>query len=233
MKQSKRYLENQTLLEKGSEYSLDQSIEVLKKTKSAKFDETVDVALRLGVDPRRSDQMIRGAVSLPHGTGKKVRVLVLTKGAKEKEAQDAGAEYVGLDDYLEKIKQGWFDFDVVIATPDVMSSVGKFGKILGPKGMMPNPKSGTVTPNVGSAVKDVKAGKIEFRVDRTSIVHVGIGKLSFDHNQIKDNIKMFLDKIIRMKPSSLKGQYIKTVTISSTMGPGIRLDKNTLMDEIK
>jgi large subunit ribosomal protein L1 len=233
MKRSKRYIENKALLTKETDYTLDESISLLKKTKSAKFDETVNVALRLGIDPRRSDQMIRGAVSLPHGIGKEVRVLVLTKGAKETEAQDAGADYVGLDDYLEKIKEGWLECDVIIATPDVMSSVGKFGKILGPKGMMPNPKSGTVTFDVGQAVKEVKAGKIEFRVDRNAIVHVGVGKLSFEEDKLKDNIKTFIETIIRMKPASTKGQYLKSATLSSTMGPGIHLERAALLDEIK
>ena len=233
MKRSKRYTENQKKVEKGKEFTLDESIALLKSTANAKFDETIDVALRLGVDPRHSEQMIRGAVSLPHGLGKTVRVLVLTKGAKEKEAQEAGADYVGLDDYLEKIQQGWFEFDVIIATPDVMSSVGKFGKILGPKGLMPNPKSGTVTFDVAKAVQEVKAGKIEFRVDRTGIVHVGVGKVSFEENKIKDNVKTFIETIIRMRPASAKGQYLKSATISSTMGLGIRLDKNALLEEIK
>ncbi len=233
MKRSRRYMENSALLEKGAEYTLDEAISLLKKIKTAKFDETVDVALRLGVDPRRADQMVRGAVSLPHGTGKSVRVLVLTKGTKEKEAEDAGADYVGLDEYLQKIQGGWLEFDAVIATPDVMSSVGKLGKILGPRGLMPNPKSGTVTFDVGKAVQEVKAGKIEFRVDRTGIIHVGIGKLSFEAQQIKDNVKTFVDTIVRMKPASTKGQYIRSATISSTMGPGIRIERNALMDEIK
>lgn len=233
MKQSKRYRENQQKIESGKEYSLDDAIKLLKSTATAKFDETIDVALRLGVDPRHADQNIRGAVSLPHGIGKSVRVLVLTKGVKEKEAKDAGADYVGLDEYLEKIQQGWFEFDVIIATPDAMSAVGKLGKILGPKGLMPNPKSGTVTMEVANTVKEVKAGKIEFRVDRNGILHVGIGKVSFAENKIRENIVAFVDKVIRMKPASAKGQYLKTATISSTMGPGIRLDRNLLLDEIK
>ena len=233
MKRSKRYNENQKKLEKSKEFTLDEGIALLKSTANTKFDETVDVALRLGVDPRHSDQMIRGVVSLPHGLGKTVRVLVLTKGIKEKEAQEAGADYVGLDDYLEKIQQGWFEFDVIIATPDVMSAVGKFGKLLGPKGLMPNPKSGTVTFDIAETVKEVKAGKIEFRVDKSGIVHVGVGKTSFEDNKIKDNIKAFVEKIIRMRPASAKGQYLKTATIASTMGFGIRLDRNALLDEVK
>jgi len=233
MKQSKRYSASQKKIESGKEYSLDDAIKLLKSTATAKFDETIDVALRLGVDPRHADQNIRGAVSLPHGIGKTVRVLVLTKGVQEKEAKDAGADFVGLDEYLEKIQQGWFEFDVIIATPDVMSAVGKLGKVLGPKGLMPNPKSGTVTMDVANTVKEVKAGKIEFRVDRTGILHVGIGKVSFDDNKIRENIVAFVDKVIRMKPASAKGQYLKTASISSTMGPGIRLDRNLLLDEVK
>jgi len=233
MKRSKRYIKNSEILEKGKEYSLDEAIELLKKCAPAKFDETVDVAVRLGVDPRHSDQMLRGAVSLPHGLGKTVRVLVLTKGAKEKEAQEAGADYVGLDEYLEKIQEGWFEFDVIIATPDVMGNIGKFGKILGPKGLMPNPKSGTVTFDIGKAVQEVKAGKIEFRVDRTGIVHVAVGKISFENQKIRDNIKAILDTIIRLKPASAKGQYLRSAAISSTMGPGIRLDRSLLLEEAK
>ena len=233
MKRSKRYLDIRKKIENGKEYSLDDAISLLKATANAKFDETVDVALRLGVDPRHADQMSRGAVSMPHGIGKTVRVLVLTKGIKETEAKEAGADYIGLDDYLEKIQQGWLEFDVVIATPDVMGAVGKLGKILGPKGLMPNPKSGTVTMEVGKAVKEVKAGKIEFRVDRTGIVHVGVGKVSFEENKIKDNVKAFVDTIIRMKPTSAKGQYLRSATITSTMGVGIRLDRSLLLEEIK
>ena len=233
MKRSKRYKEIMSKMDRGTLYSLDEAVQILKSAPDAKFDETVDIALNLGVNPRHADQMIRGAVSLPHGLGKTVRVLVLTKGAKEKEAKDAGADYVGLDDYLEKIQEGWFEFDVIIATPDVMSSVGKFGKILGPKGLMPNPKSGTVTFDIDQTVKEVKAGKIEFRVDRNGIIHVGVGKVSFDADKLKDNIKAFIDKIVRMKPASVKGQYLRSATISATMGPGIKLDRSLLLDELK
>jgi len=233
MKHSKRYNKSQEKLERGKEYTLDEGVKLLKGFETAKFDETVDVALRLGIDPRHADQMVRGAVSLPHGIGKTVRVLVLTKGGKEAEAKEAGADYVGLDDYLEKIQQGWFEFDVIIATPDVMSSLGKFGKVLGPKGLMPNPKSGTVTFDVGKAVQEVKAGKIEFRAERNGIVHVGVGKISFDGDKIRDNIVAFMETIIRMKPTSIKGQYLRSVTISTTMGPGIRLDRSALMDALK
>ena len=177
--------------------------------------------------------MVRGTVSLPNGTGKTVRVLVMTKGGKEKEAQEAGADHVGLDEYVEKIKQGWLDFDVIVATPDVMSTVGRLGKILGPKGMMPNPKSGTVTFEVGQTVKEVKAGKIDFRVDRNGNLHVATGKISFDVSKIKENVKVFLEMILRLRPTSAKGQYLKSVTLSTTMGPGIRLDRAALIDEMK
>lgn len=234
MKRSKKYRENRDKIEVAKEYTLDDGIKLLKEFKTAKFDETVDVALRLGVDPRHADQMIRGAVALPHGIGKTVRVLVLTKeGANEKSAKEAGADYVGLNEYVEKIQKGWLDFDVIVASPDVMSVIGKLGKILGPKGLMPNPKSGTVTPDVAKAVKEVKAGKIEFRVDRKGNIQVGVGKISFEAQKLKENIVAFLDKIIRMKPASAKGQYLRTVTISSTMGPGIRLDRSAILDQIK
>ncbi len=233
MKRSKRYKKISSKIEKGKEYNLDEAITLLKELATTKFDESVEVALKLGIDPRHADQMVRGTVSLPNGTGKTVRVLVLTKGSKEKESQEAGADYVGLDEYVEKIQQGWLDCDVIIATPDVMSTVGKLGKILGPKGMMPNPKSGTVTFEVGQAVKDVKAGKIDFRVDRNGNLHVAAGKISFDVPKIKENIKAFLETVLRIKPASAKGQYIRSVILSTTMGPGIPLDRAALLDELK
>jgi len=233
MKRSKRYKQIAAKLDRSKAYTLDEAISLLKETASAKFDESIEIAVRLGVDPRHADQMVRGTVSLPNGTGKTVRVLVLTKGSKEKEAQEAGADYVGLDEYVEKIQKGWLDCDVIIATPDVMSTVGKLGRILGPKGMMPNPKSGTVTFDVGQTVKDVKAGKIDFRVDRHGNLHVAAGKISFDVAKIKENIKAFLDTVMRLKPASARGQYIRSVTISTTMGPGIPLDRAALLDELK
>lgn len=233
MKRSKRYKQIASKVERGKEYTLDEAITLLKEFASTKFDESVEVAVRLGVDPRHADQMVRGTVSLPNGTGKTVRVLVLTKGSKEKEAQEAGADHVGLDEYIEKLQQGWLDCDVIIATPDVMSTVGKLGKVLGPKGMMPNPKSGTVTFEVGQTVKEVKAGKIDFRVDRNGILHVATGKISFEVSKIKENVKAFLEMVMRLKPTSAKGQYLRSVTLSTTMGPGIRLDRATLMDELK
>lgn len=233
MKRSRRYNQITGKVDKGKEYALDEAIALLKEVANAKFDESIEVAVRLGVDPRHADQMVRGTVSLPNGTGKTVRVLVLTKGGKEKDAQEAGADHVGLDEYIEKIQQGWLDCDVIIATPDVMSTVGKLGRLLGPKGMMPNPKSGTVTFEVGQAVRDIKAGKIDFRVDRNGILHVAAGKISFEISKIKENVKAFLDTVLRLKPTSAKGQYIRSVTLSTTMGPGIRLDRAALIDELK
>ena len=213
------------LVEKTKEYPITEGVELLKKTAKAKFNESVDIAVRLGVDPKKSDQMVRGTASLPHGIGKDVRVLVLTKSGKEQEAKDAGAEHVGFDEYIQRIQEGWTDVDVVIATPDVMGEVGKLGKILGTRGLMPNPKSGTVTNDVGQAVKEVKAGKISFRVEKGGIVHAMVGKASFDADKLVDNIKSFISTLNRLKPTASKGVYIKGVTISSTMGPGIRIDK--------
>ena len=224
-KRSKRYQEIAKLIEKR-EYSLDEAVQLIKKTASARFDETVELAVRLGVDPRRADQIVRGTVSLPHGLGKKVRVLVLAKGDKVKEAQEAGADYAGFEEYIEKIQNGWLDFDVVIATPDVMKDVGKLGRILGPRGLMPSPKSGTVTFDVGKAVKDVKAGKIDFRVDKTGIIHTGVGKASFEPEKLKENIKTLVQTIIRLRPPAAKGTYLKSIYLSNTMGPGIKLVTN-------
>ena len=199
----------------------------------AKFDETVDVAVRLGVDPRHADQMVRGSVVLPNGIGKSVRVLVFAKGEKEKEAQDAGADYVGADDLIEKIKGGWMDFDKVVATPDMMGEVGKIGKILGPRGLMPNAKTGTVTFDVARAVKELKAGKIEFRVEKAGIVHVPVGKVSFGVDKLTENISAFLETILRMKPASSKGTYVKGIAISTTMGPGVKIDAGLIKDQAK
>lgn len=226
-KRSKRYRELASLLEK-KEYPLEEAIQLLKKTASARFDETVEISVRLGVDPRHADQVVRGTVALPHGLGKVVRVLVIAKGDKADEAQQAGADYVGYEDYLEKIQQGWVDFDVLVATPDAMRDLGKLGRVLGPRGLMPNPKSGTVTMEIGTTVKEIKAGKIDFRVDKTGIVHTGIGKASFEGDKLKDNVKMLLQTIIRMKPVGAKGTYLKSVSISNTMGPGIRILPNPL-----
>jgi len=225
MKTSKRVQIINKAIDKNKDYSIAEAIKTLQEQTKVKFVESLDCAVRLGVDPRHADQMIRGTVSLPNGTGKEVRVLVMAKGPKAKEALDAGADYAGLEDYLEKIKGGWADIDVLIATPDVMAEVGKLGKILGPKGLMPNPKSGTVTMDVEKAVKEVKAGKIEFRVDKTGIVHVSVGKLNFETDKLVENTNAFLNMIVKLKPSSAKGQYVKSVFLSSTMGPGLKIAK--------
>ncbi|MGD8779030.1 MAG: 50S ribosomal protein L1 [Ignavibacteria bacterium] len=226
MKVSKRIKSLREKIDSKKEYSVEEAIKLLKDNSTVKFTESLDVAIKLGVDPRHADQMVRGTVTLPHGTGKEVRVLVIAKGDQAKEALDAGADFAGFKEYLEKIQGGWADIDVIIATPDTMGQLGKLGRILGPKGLMPNPKSGTVTKDVAQAVKEVKAGKIEFRVDKTGIVHSSLGKLNFDENQLKDNIVAFLQTIMKLKPSSSKGQYVRSLYLSSTMGPGLELDKD-------
>jgi large subunit ribosomal protein L1 len=209
-------------------YTLDEALPLVKKLAFAKFDETVEVVMRLGVDPKHADQMVRGTVVLPHGLGKDKRVLVIASGDKIKEAQEAGAVEVGGDDIVEKIQKGWLDFEAVVATPDMMKSVGKLGKILGPKGLMPNPKTGTVTFDVGKAVREIKAGKVEFRVDKTGIVHAPVGKVSFDENKLLQNARALIDSVIRAKPRTSKGKYLRSVTVSSTMGPGLRIDTASL-----
>lgn len=222
---------NKKILEKvdtKKEYSIEEAIKTLKELSSVKFVESLDVAVRLGVDPRHADQMVRGTVSLPHGTGKEVKVLVIAKGPKIQEALDAGADYAGFEEYLEKIKTGWADVDVIIATPDTMSELGKLGKVLGPKGLMPNPKSGTVTMDVAKAVKEVKAGKIEFRVEKTGIVHTSVGKINFDADKLVENTKAFLNTIIKLKPPTAKGQYVKSLYLSTTMGPGLKISKEEI-----
>lgn len=226
MKRSKRYRELIAKIDKNKEYSLEEAVKLLKEVATAKFDETVEIAMRLGVDPRHADQMVRGTVVLPHGTGKKVRVLVFAKGEKVQEALDAGADYAGLEEYIEQINKGWLEFDVAVATPDVMSKVGRLGRILGARGLMPNPKSGTVTMDVANAVKEIKAGKIDFRVDKTGIVHSGVAKVSFDEEKIIDNVKTFVNAVIRLKPAAAKGTYLKSIALSSTMSPGIFIDRN-------
>jgi len=202
-----------------------EALELVKDAAFAGFDETVEVSVRLGVDPRHADQIVRGTVVLPHGTGKTVRVLVLAEGDAAKEAEEAGADYVGME-HVDRIKEGWFDFDVVVAAPDVMSQVGQLGRILGPRGLMPSPKAGTVTKEVGRAVEEIKAGKIEYRVDRTGNVHAPIGRVSFEVDQLTENLSAFMDTVVRAKPAAAKGQYVRTVAVSSTMGPGIRIDPN-------
>ncbi len=227
MKRSKRYSEAFSKIDRLTQYSVEDAVKILKSLPSAKFDETVELSMRLGVDPRHADQMVRGTVALPHGTGKTVRILVLTKGEKVDQALDAGADYAGLEEYVQKINKGWLDFDVIVASPDVMRDVGKLGRILGARGLMPNPKSGTVTPDVASAVKEIKAGKIDFRVDKTGIVHSGIAKLSFDEGNIVDNIQAFVKMILKLKPASAKGIYLKSISLSSTMGPGLFLETSS------
>ena len=211
-------------IDKEKQYLLEEAVKLVKEASYTKFDETVDLALNLGVDPRKSDQMVRGTVVLPHGIGKKVRVLVFAKGEKEKEAQDAGADYVGAEDLVEKITKGWLDFDKSVATPDVMGLVGKLGKILGPRGLMPNPKLGTVTFDIAKTVKEIKAGKVEYKAEKAGIVHVPIGKVSFDADKLVENAKTIISSIMKAKPSTSKGKYLKKLSISSTMGPGIAVD---------
>ena len=225
MKLTKRQKETKKKVDLKKEYSITEAVAIVKQNAKAKFDESVDIAMNLGVDPKHADQVVRGTVALPNGTGKSVKVLVIAKPEKQQEAIDAGAEYVGFEDYLKKIQEGWTDVDVIIAAPDTMSELGKLGKILGPRGLMPNPKSGTVTPNLGQAVKEIKAGKIDFRVDKNGTVHSIIGKASFDELKLKENITAFINMIIKLKPSAAKGTYIKGITVSSTMGPGVHIDK--------
>ncbi len=223
-KKGKKYLEKLALIDRLKRYSLDEGLDLLEQVAYANFDESVEAAFRLGVDPRHADQMVRGTVILPHGTGKSVRVLVFAKGEKEKEAQEAGADYVGAEDLIEKIKGGWLDFDKAIATPDMMGSVSKIGRILGPRGLMPNPKVGTVTFDVGKAVKELKTGKVEFRTEKTGIVHTIIGKKSFGKEKLRENFITLLDTLIRMKPASSKGAYLRGIALSTSMSPGIKLD---------
>src|SRR5215510_12347461 len=211
-------------LDRSQRYLLEDGVRLVKETARAKFDETVEMAIRLGVDPRQADQNVRGTVSLPYGLGKTVRVLVFAKGEKEKEAQDAGADFVGNDELIKKISEGWLDFDKAVATPDMMAAVGRIGKVLGPRGLMPNPRTGTVSMDIGKAVKEIKAGKLEFRVDKAGIVHVPVGKASFGAEQLIDNAKAVLMSLLRAKPASAKGNYVRGVTISTTMGPGIKVD---------
>ncbi|GIV61516.1 MAG: 50S ribosomal protein L1 [Rhodothermaceae bacterium] len=234
-KKGKRYRKLLELLRQVEPpIDLNKGVELVKQTASAKFNESVDIDVRLGVDPRHADQMVRGTVALPHGTGKEVRVLVLTNEGKQEEAKEAGADYVGLDDYIEKIqKEGWVDFDVVIASPDVMAKVGRLGRVLGPRGLMPNPKSGTVTMDIAQAVRDVKAGKIDFRVDKFGNLHTAIGKASFTPEQLRENAEAFLREVLRLRPASAKGTYVRSITLSTTMGPGIHLDRNEVLSALR
>ncbi|MDD6340010.1 MAG: 50S ribosomal protein L1 [Butyrivibrio sp.] len=225
MKRGKKYVEAAKLIDRASIYSTEEAVGLVKKASTAKFDETVEAHIRTGCDGRHADQQIRGAVVLPHGTGKSVRVLVFAKGAKATEAEAAGADFVGGEELIPKIQNdGWFEFDVVVATPDMMGVVGRLGRVLGPKGLMPNPKAGTVTMDVTKAVNDIKAGKIEYRLDKTNIVHVPIGKVSFTEEQLAENFKAVMEAIVKAKPSAIKGAYIKNITLASTMGPGVRVD---------
>lgn len=215
-------------IEEGKEYKLEEAIQFVQQTSYATFDETVDMAVNLGVDPRKSDQMVRGTVVLPHGMGKKVKVLVFAKGEKEKEAREAGADFIGAEDLVEKISKGWLDFDKAVATPDLMGIVGKLGKVLGPRGLMPNPKLGTVTFDVGKAVKEIKAGKVEYKTEKAGIIHVPIGKVSFNEAHLVNNAKTIIGSILKAKPATSKGKYLKKLSISSTMGPGIAVDVASL-----
>jgi large subunit ribosomal protein L1 len=228
MRNTKRNKELSKKVDASKEYTINEAISTLKESSKVKFVESLDCAIRLGVDPRHADQMVRGTVSLPNGTGKEVRVLVIAKEPLAKEALDAGADYAGFEEYLEKIKGGWSDIDVIVATPDSMGELGKLGRILGPKGLMPNPKSGTVTKDVANAVKEVKAGKIEFRVEKTGIVHTSLGKLNFETDKLVENTQAFINTIIKLKPSSSKGQYVKSLYLSSSMGPGLKITKDEI-----
>ena len=225
MKKGKRYVESAKLVDRTNLYDVEEAVSIIKKTANAKFDETIEAHIKLGVDGRHADQQVRGAVVLPHGTGKKVKVLVFAKGDKVEEAQAAGADYVGGQELVPKIQnEGWLDFDVVVATPDMMGVVGRLGRVLGPKGLMPNPKAGTVTMDVAKAIKEIKAGKIEYRLDKSNIIHVPVGKVSFTEEQLADNFQALMGAVIKARPSTLKGTFLKSVTMASTMGPGVKLN---------
>ncbi|MGL4970570.1 MAG: 50S ribosomal protein L1 [Cetobacterium sp.] len=223
-KRGKKYLEIAKLVEQGRLYEVKEALELVRKTRTANFVETVEIALRLGVDPRHADQQVRGTVVLPNGTGKTVKILAITSGANVEKALEAGADYAGAEEYIEKIQQGWFDFDIVIATPDMMPKLGRLGRLLGTKGLMPNPKSGTVTPDIATAVSEFKKGKLAFRVDKLGSIHAPIGKADFSEEALLENFTAFMNEIVRLKPSASKGQYLRTVAVSVTMGPGIKMD---------
>ena len=230
MKRGKKYVEAAKAIERGNLYDVAEAVSLVKKTAIAKFDETIEAHIRTGCDGRHADQQIRGAVVLPHGTGKKIRILVFAKDAKAEEAKAAGADYVGGDELIPKIqKENWFEFDVVVATPDMMGVVGRLGRVLGPKGLMPNPKAGTVTMDVTKAIQDIKAGKIEYRLDKTNIIHVPVGKASFTEEQITDNFQTLIEAVIKARPAAVKGQFLKSVTLSSTMGPGVKINPMRLV----
>ena len=229
MKHGKRYDNASKKVEHSKLYDMDTAVKIVKETATAKFDETIELSANLGVDPRQADQQVRGTVVLPHGTGRTVRVLVLARGEKEREATEAGADFVGADEFIPKLQAGWTDIDVIIATPDLMGDVGKLGRVLGPRGLMPNPKSGTVTFDVAKAVRDVKAGKVEYRVDKQANLHIPIGKGSFAQEKLLENLKVLIHEIIRAKPSASKGRYIKSLSISSTMGPSVKLDSQAIV----
>lgn len=227
-KKSKKFLAAAAKVDATKAYPVEEAVALVKETDFAKFDATVEVAYRLGIDTRKADQQLRGAIVLPHGTGKTARVLVVARGEKAKEAEAAGADYVGEVDLIEKIAGGWFDFDVIVATPDMMGQVGRLGRVLGPKGLMPNPKTGTVTMDVAKAVEEIKAGKVTYRADKSGNLHVTVGKVSFDNEKLVENLKAIHETVVRIKPSTAKGQYIKNVSLTSTLGPGVRVDNNTL-----
>ena len=230
MKKGKRYVESAKLVDRTNLYDVEEAVSIIKKTANAKFDETIEAHIKLGVDGRHADLQVRGAVVLPHGTGKKVRVLVFAKGDKVEEAQAAGADFVGGQELVPKIQnEGWFEFDVVVATPDMMGVVGRLGRVLGPKGLMPNPKAGTVTMDVTKAIQEIKAGKIEYRLDKTNIIHVPVGKASFTEEQLTDNFQTLIDAINKVRPAAVKGQYLKSVTLTSTMGPGVKINPMKLV----
>jgi large subunit ribosomal protein L1 len=233
MKHGKRFATAVSKVDHDKLYGLEDAVRVVKETATAKFDETIELSAQLGVDPRQADQQVRGTVVLPHGTGRTVRVLVLARGEKEREAREAGADFVGADEFIPKLQQGWTDVDVIIATPDLMGEVGKLGRVLGPRGLMPNPKSGTVSFDVAKAVKDVKAGKVEYRVDKNSNLHVPIGKGSFDQQKLLENLRVLINEIVRAKPSASKGRYIKSLSISSTMGPSVKLDSQNVVGTLQ